>query len=310
MSMRRRAQKKRIGLALGGGGARGWAHIGVIKTLLEAGVKIECVAGASMGALVGAAFAAGRLETLEQVAVQLDWKRVLYYFLEWSFPRAGLVDGRRVMEFLAEQIGPLTFDRLALPFIAVATDLYTGQEAPLDRGNVLEAVRASIAIPGLFTPAIVGDRTLVDGGLTNPIPVSAARRLGANYVIAVDIVRAPTPPATSPPKAPRYRLQRPTSEIAGRLFDALESLRSGGKPARDRFARPRRAELPNLFEVFGNSARIVQRQIADMRLEKDPPEVLIEPAVQDINTMDFHRAAEAITAGADAARRLLQRSRL
>lgn len=293
----------RAGLALGGGGARGWAHIGVIEALQAAGIAITCVAGTSMGALVGAAFAAGRLEDLKQVALGLDWKRALGYFAELSLPSSGLIDGRRIQQFLRQYIGVRSIESLPLPFAAVATDIETGREVVLREGNLVEAVRASIAIPGLISAVARPDAVLVDGGLVNPIPVNVARMLGAEWVVAVDVVRAPLPMRGRSEQAratpTRRRWRRPSSAVAGAIFDAVHVRWADVERKRADYARTRHS-TPGLMEVFGNSARIVQRQIADMRLEREPPDLLIQPDVQSIHTMDFHRAAEAIEAGARA----------
>ncbi len=296
-------QFPRVGLALGGGGARGWAHIGVIEALEAAGISIACVAGTSMGALVGAAYAAGRLKELKQVALELDWRRALSYFAELSLPGSGLIDGRKVQQFLGRQIGARAIESLPIPFAAVATDIETGREVVLRSGNIVEAVRASIAIPGLFSAVIRRDAVLVDGGLVNPIPVNVARMLGADLVVAVDVVRAPLPVRARREEArkaaPHRAWKRPSSEFAGRLFDAINARLAGFEQKRAAILRAR-SSAPGLMEVFGNSARIVQRQIADMRLDREPADVLIQPDVQQIQTMDFHRAAEAISAGARA----------
>ncbi len=177
---------EKIGLVLGSGSARGWAHIGVLQALEELAIRIDCVAGSSIGALVGAVYASRGIEQLKEVVVHLD-RRQLLSLLDVGLRHAGLIDGKRVADELREQIRQPEIQGLNLPFRAVATDLNTGEEVVLDRGDVIEAVRASISIPGVFTPVARGDRLLVDGGLTNPVPVSLARALGADFVIAVDV---------------------------------------------------------------------------------------------------------------------------
>ena len=184
---------RRVGVALGGGGARGWAHIGVLRALEERGLDITCVAGTSIGALVGGVYASGQLDRLERLALSLDWRRVMYYFLEFSLPRSGLVDGQRIVETLEDHVSALTVDGLPMPYAAVATDIYSGQEVRLDGGNLVQAIRASIAIPGMFTPVERDGKVLADGGLSNPLPVNVVRDLGAEVVIAVDIT-AGNPP--------------------------------------------------------------------------------------------------------------------
>ena len=184
---------KRVGLALGSGGARGWAHLGVLQALKEKGVRIDMVAGTSMGALVGAFLAAAREDVLRDLATHLDWKGLRRFFWEISLSRSGLTDGRKLLEETRNLLGVAEFRDLKLPFRAVATDLNTGGEVALNSGDLLEALRASISIPGVFSPVWVGRRLLVDGGLVNPVPVNAARAMGADTVIAVDVSQAIEP---------------------------------------------------------------------------------------------------------------------
>ena len=184
---------KRVGLALGSGGARGWAHLGVLQALREKGIQVDCVAGTSMGAVVGAFLAAGRVDALLDLALHLDWKRLRQFFWEVSLSRSGLTDGRRLLEETQNLLGMREFRELNLPFRCVATDLNTGSEVILGSGNLLEALRASISIPGVFSPVWVGKRLLVDGGLVNPVPVNVVREMGAQIVIAVDVSQGIVP---------------------------------------------------------------------------------------------------------------------
>ncbi len=177
---------QRVGLVLGSGSARGWAHIGVLQACEELAIRIDCVAGTSIGALVGAVYASRGIEQLKEIVLHLD-KRQLLSLLDVGLRHAGLIDGKRVADGLRERIYQPLIEQLNLPYRAVATDLNTGDEIVLDRGDIIEAVRASISIPGVFTPVVRDDRILVDGGLTNPVPVSLARALGADFVIAVDV---------------------------------------------------------------------------------------------------------------------------
>jgi NTE family protein len=300
----------RIGLALGGGGARGWAHIGVIRALQESGAQIACVAGTSMGALVGAAFAAGQLDALEASARQVNWKEVLYHFFEVTLPRSGLIDGRKVVSFVRRHVPTSRIEELRLPFAAVATDLETGEEVILWRGDVLEAVRSSLSIPGIFTPARWDGRTLVDGGLVNPVPVSAARALGAEFIVAVDVRPA--------------RLVAARRRRAGRSVSLSESWKHIPmphlvKPFIKRVAQldakvlkhirrwqDQRGDL-TIFDVLGNAIAVMQAQITDMRLRIDRPDLVVHPEM-DFGLMEFHRAAEAIEIGYRAAMRALKES--
>ena len=189
----RRWKNKRVGLALGSGGARGWAHLGVLRALRERGVRVDCVAGTSMGAIVGAFLAAGQEGVLADLASNIDWKRLRQFFWEISLSRSGLTDGRRLAEETERLLGREEFRELELPFRAVATDLDTGEEVVLSEGNLVHALRASISIPGLFSPVRLGGRLLVDGGLVNPVPVNVARGMGAQIVVAVDVARDVAP---------------------------------------------------------------------------------------------------------------------
>ena len=182
------AKRPKIGLALGGGGPRGLAHIGVLKVIEENGIPIDCVAGASMGALIGAVYAAGvETERLEEIALNMDLKQTAL-MLAPTIARSGLIEGGRVREFIKSFVGDANIEELKIPFAAVATDINTGEEMVIDRGSVAEAVRASISVPGIFTPVRLGERFLVDGGLVNPVPISVVREMGAEAVMAVNVM--------------------------------------------------------------------------------------------------------------------------
>ena len=177
---------RRIGLALGGGAARGFAHIGVIRTLVAKGFKPDIIAGTSIGAVVGGCYAAGKLDEFEEWARSLTRRGVLGY-LDVSLGGSGLISGGRLAEQLTEAVGDVTIEDLPLRFAAIATEIGTGHEIWLTRGRLADALRASYALPGIFPPVQVGERWLVDGALVNPVPVSAARALGARLVIAVNV---------------------------------------------------------------------------------------------------------------------------
>src|SRR2546426_11119308 len=209
--MRRRPK---IGFVLGAGSARGWAHIGVLRALTEAGIKPDLIAGCSVGAFVRAAFSAGRLDQLETWALALDWKRVLK-LADFGL-RGGLIKGERVNEVFREQFVECEFSELPIPFAAVATDLHSGQEIWLREGKVSVAIGASIAVPGLFRPVPYDDRYLVDGSVVNPIPISLCRAMGADIVLAVDLPSAPLrrhagddDPAPTPPRPPGFTSRVP-----------------------------------------------------------------------------------------------------
>jgi len=278
----------RIGLALGGGGAAALSYGGVLEELAEAGIRFDCVAGTSCGAIVGAALAADRLGELHHVMTSLTRGRVFTLF-DPTWGRGGLIDGRRAMEMLTPVIGT-DIEKLPIPFAAVATDLDTGDEVVLDRGSVIEAVRASIAIPGVFRPRTIGSRVLVDGGLVNPIPVSVARSMGCDFVLAVSILR----------------LRGVIEGDAESTLSANELAPASGDGADPLgvIAAGRRCE-PSLMDVLAKGSAVVQSHIAAARLRDDPPDMFISPRSEHIGIFELMRCAEAIELGREAAKAAL-----
>ena len=198
---------RRLGIALGCGSARGWAHIGVLRALTEIGLRPTVVAGASVGALVGAAFANGRLDALQQWVAALT-QRDVWRLMDATFRGGGIMTGNRLMQAIAASVGDTPVEQLPIPFGAVATDLYTGEEIWLREGPMMQVVRASSGLPGLFAPASHNGRWLVDGGVVNPLPVSMCRAMGAEAVIAVDLSRSVTRAGPSVHRSPAPRSRR------------------------------------------------------------------------------------------------------
>ncbi len=282
----------KLGLALGSGSARGWAHIGVIHALAERGLRPAVIAGASAGALVSAAYASGQLRTLE------DWVCALTQMDVWrlvdaTFLGGGVMSGNRLMSTLSELIGDTDIEDLPVAFGAVATDLYTGEEIWLRAGPMMQAVRASSGLPGLFTPTWHQDRWLIDGGVVNPVPISLCRALGADIVIAVDLSRSVTRPAMRPDveEAPPA-VQGVTSSEGSAILKKWSGLVDGLVES----FRSKRNE-PGLFEVMTSSVNIMQDRITRSRLALDPAELVLHPDLDGFQLMDFHRAREAIVAG-------------
>ncbi|MBW2068901.1 MAG: patatin-like phospholipase family protein [Deltaproteobacteria bacterium] len=295
----------KLGLALGSGSARGWAHIGVIRALIEAGIRIDYVAGTSIGALVGAIYASGNIESLEEIVLQLDWKQIAS-FLDVVFPKSGLIDGNRISEFIRIHVGAKNIEDLPLPFCAVSTDLATGNEVVIKDGDIIEAVRASISVPGIFTPVRKGDMILIDGSLVNPVPVSVVREMGADLVIAVDLnhdivekkgiskTRIPNSGALASGIGTSQRLTK-RSKILDALNKRLETL---NLPALAHIRQwMSRDPMPNIFEVIISSINIMQAQITATRLKTDRPDVLIQPHLGHIRFLEFNRAREVIAEG-------------
>lgn len=298
-------QTTRIGLALGSGAARGWAHIGVIDALLEAGIVPDIVCGTSMGALVGGAYASGNLKALTDWALAAD-RRVVASMVDIGLMAGGLVDGARIVELLTSLGMSGEIADLQPIFAAVATDLTTGREIWLQSGSLNTAIRASISLPGIFRPSLLDGRWLVDGGLVNPVPVSLCRALGADFVIAVNLNedllgrRLVVEETGDKPAAPKEEFDTP--------WDWLASVPVGLRQqamalAPKLFGQPSAA--PGYFDVLANSLNIMQDHITRSRLAGDPPHVQIMPRVINISPMEFHRAAEAIAEGRAATERIL-----
>lgn len=282
-----------LGFALGSGSARGWAHIGILRALAERGFVPDVIAGASVGALVGAASAAGRLDALEQWVCALT-QRDVWRLVDTTFRGGGVMSGNRLMEAIGTQIGDAPIESLPIRFGAVATDLYTGEEVWLRDGPYMAAVRASSGVPGLFAPTWHTSRWLIDGGVVNPVPVSMCRALGADVVIAVDLSRSVTnvtkraqdgsPPADAPEPAATEEGTAILKKWSGLVDGLVESFRS------------KRTE-PGLLEVMGSSVNIMQDRITRSRLAIDPADLVLRPDLADFQLMDFHRASEAIEIG-------------
>lgn len=293
-----------IGLALGSGGGRGLAHLGVLQYLGEIGVRPAFIAGTSAGSIVGAACACGRARELAAIAENADWRFLASVFGEVGVHRSGLFTGRNVEKFLRSLLPVSTIEELDIPFSAIATDYRRTKEVVIDHGDLVEAIRASISIPGVFTPVRHAGRYLVDGALVNPVPVSTVRKMGAKVVIGVDVNLVhgrgvQDPPAihgARPFDRSLRRLRQRFDEIAAfnpRAAAALES-------ARELLAQYK--DAPTLVEVLLQTARIAENQMTQARLSADPPDILVQPAVGDIATLDFTNARACIRAGYEAAR--------
>jgi len=294
--------KTKIGLALGGGAARGWAHIGVIRALAEAGIKPDIIVGTSIGAVVGAYYAGGHLESLEQFARSLTRRRVFGY-LDFNFAGTGLINGQRLCDQLEQHLGHLRIEELNPRFTAVATEIGTGHEIWLSRGEVVNAVRASYALPGIFRPIKINGRWLFDGALVNPIPVSVCRAHGARYVIAVNLNFDVCGRGTIDPHfeaSAAAELEEPEAmPILGKNGTAVRRLLQ-----RQIFGKGESA--PGISTVMMDAFNIVQDRIARSRLAGDPPDAMINLRLGDVGLFDFHRADELIASGEAATKRHLQ----
>jgi len=294
-----------IGLALGGGAARGWAHIGVIKSLIANGIVPDVIAGTSMGALVGGVWAAGKLDQLEVWSRGINKRRILS-LMDFRLGGAGLIAGGRLADLLARNLGSTTIEELPVRYAAIATEIGSGHEIWLTQGNLSESMRASYALPGIFSPVKVAGRWLMDGALVNPIPVSAARALGARVVIAVNL------------NADAFG--RGTVIQNNDVEEEMETVPVAIATDRGRFGSMFRVDRLIRRQFFGEATHngprgissvmidafnITQDRIARSRLAGDPPDVMISPKLGNIGLFEFHTAERAIQLGEEATERAM-----
>lgn len=299
----------KFGLALGSGAARGLAHIGVLKVLEEAGIHIDIITGTSMGAFIGAMYAAGVPVTqMEKVALELDWLSMAR-LLDPVVPTSGLTDGKKLMAFMAELLPVRDFKDLRHPLAVTATDINTGEAIIIKQGDLLEALRASLAFPGIFSPVRFGQRFLVDGGLCKPIPTDVARSLGAEKIIGVCTIPAVVKqsPETFLPALPgqlktisRWRdfFSARRIEQAFRAAIGQDVEPSGNDPLENQ-------KTPNIFRVCAQSVAIMENVINELHLRQNPQDLIIRPHLEGITLLEFYRAAEIISAGEAATRTAL-----
>ncbi len=294
----------RIGIALGSGSARGWAHIGVLRALANMGVRPGIVAGSSIGALVGAAYAGNHLDAMEHWVSRLTWKDILT-FMDFSLLDGGVLGGEKIMEYALQHMGRIDIQSLPLSFGAVATELKTGREIWLRKGDVLDSVRASIALPGLFAPFKLDGKWLVDGGLVDPVPIALCRAMGAEVVIAVnlngDIVG-------------KHMKERGSGEYSAKKTGELDTWSSISKQLAAGLSERKEAVLsqllgksrntPALFDVVASAINIMQDRITRSRMAGDPPDVLLAPRLSHLGLLEFDQAAIAMKEGRASVERM------
>ena len=300
-------KKKKVGLVLGSGGAKGLSHIGVIKFLEEMNVKIDFITGSSIGALIGGAYASGlSIKEIENIALETDLTSTAKLFSP-GFGKSGLVTGTKVQEFLTSKLGNKNIEDLKIPFTAVATDIITGEEIHFNKGDLVEAIRASISIPIVFQPVIWNNIVLVDGGLVNPVPINVAREMGADYIIAVNLMSSKNKPESKPDKKfdNKIDLEKPL-EIIPVLQRKLEDLIIDHKWIRNFIKHKEKEDLPGMKKILNRSVQIAQEKLIELSVELYKPDVLIEPEVGNINVFDFYKAEEIIEEGYKTAKEVLK----
>jgi NTE family protein len=293
--------RKTVGLVLGSGSSRGWAHIGAIEALEEAKIPIDYIVGCSVGSYVGSIYASGSLKSLKEFVLKMNGKKIFSYF-DVVFPRSGVLNGtRRLKELYSMHTDAADFSDLKIPLLMVATDLTTGKKVVLKSGSVLEALRATMSVPGLFAPVKVKDRWLVDGGLVDPVPVGVARALEADVVVAVDLnggiisrrrkMRSSRRGAKKAGNPQSYK-----SELVQKLLDYYET--AGFTFAEKISERLRReSSTPDIIETVMTSINIMQERITRINLAVEPPDVLIQPHLAHLKMLDFDQVEHTIEEG-------------
>ena len=314
---------KRVALALGSGGARGYAHIGVINELRSCGYEIVGIAGSSMGALVGGVYAAGSLDEFTEWAQTLT-QRTMLRLLDPSISAAGVLRAGKILDAVRDMLGDATIENLPIPYTAVATDLIAGKSVWLQRGPVDDAIRASIAIPGIVAPHLLDGRLLADGGILDPLPMAPIAAVNADLTIAVSLsgtdtdlrVDETTGLELTPTRERLNRLLRSTSalletptarSVLSRFGNAVESASAAEEYDAEEY-EPGDTPMPKLgsFAVMNRTIEISQAALARHQLAAYPPDLLIEIPRTTCRSLDFHRADEVIGVGRDLAARALE----
>ncbi len=293
--------KPKIGIALGGGAARGWSHIGVLQALAEVGLSPDIVVGTSIGSVVGGCYVSGKLDELEIFARGLTRRRV-FGLLDFNFAGSGLISGQRLSEELNDHLKHVQIESLNNKFVAVATELKTGHEIWLSKGPLVPAMHASYALPGIFRPVRINNRWLIDGALVNPIPVSVCRALGARIVIAVNLnwdffgkgTVVPDQDAFEEDVIPEAENKPPAGN--GRAAHNLLRRQFFGQGG----------DTPGISSVMMDAFNIIQDRIARSRLAGDPPDIMVMPILEEIGLFDFHMADKAIANGKQATEKILE----
>ncbi len=295
-----------MGIALGGGGAKGFAHIGVLKVLAQSGIEFDVVSGTSIGALVGAAYAAGGLEKLEEISTKITLKDIPL-LLGPTWPRQGLFSGRKVLKLLNDIIEVENIEDLKKPFAAVCVDLRNEEIVTFTAGNLHQAIRASIAIPAVFTPVVFEGKFLVDGGVLEPVPVQAARSLGADFIVAVDLLtssRLQTMDIETQRILKEELWPSGTSPILN-YFRSIWEKKSVGE--RNDSKEKARLQEPGIIDILQRTSVVTQKSLTQYRLKEYPPDFIIRPPVSRVGILDFHRGNFTIKIGEEAAKTALPR---
>jgi NTE family protein len=309
------SSRKTVSLVLGSGSSRGWAHIGAIEALEGGHIPIDSIVGCSIGSYVGAIYAAGGIQSLKEFVLRMDGKKVFSYF-DIVLPRSGLLNGtKKLRELYSMHTNARDFAELQVPVMMVATDLETGAKVVLNSGSIMEALRATMSIPGIFAPARVKNRWLVDGGLVDPVPVDVARATGAEVVIAVNLAsrivsrkkwtNPAKPVRLKPPGHQENKDEEQKSELIRKLAEFYTASESSLKH-KIREILKKESAVPDIMEAVTNSINIMQDQITRINLAVSPPDILIQPRLGGLKMFDFDHVEHTIEEGYIAVREKME----
>ncbi|MEE4165277.1 MAG: patatin-like phospholipase family protein [Desulfocapsaceae bacterium] len=303
------SSRKTVGLVLGCGASRGWAHIGVIEALEEANIPIDLIAGCSVGGYVGALYASRSLSNLKAFLLRMDGQKIFSYF-DVVFPRSGLLNGsRRVRELFSMHTDARTFADLDIPVVMVATDLERGRKAVIKSGSIIEALRATMSYPGLFAPVQLKGRWLVDGGLVDPVPVGIARAMGAEVIIAVDLnsriasrsrellLPVDDDIATAITALPAEEEPSERNELMRKMAEFYEGVESSLRLKTSELLHRDAVVAPDIIETVMTSISIMQERITRINLAVDQPDILVQPRLGELKMMNFDQVEHCIQEG-------------
>ncbi len=297
-------KKPLLGVALGGGVAKGWSHIGVLNVLCKAGLRPDIVVGTSIGSVVGGCYAAGKLDELEEWVSELTVRKVFRY-LDFNLKGQGFLGGAKLQKLLAGRLDDITINQLDKKFVAVATECGTGREIWLDKGKLVKAMSASYALPGIFKPVNFNGNHLMDGALVNPVPVSVCRALGANMVIAVNLNNNIFQKGGFIPDADFLGEDSGADIVAESEKQDRRRDHSALRLLHRQLVERKNGDTPGFSSALLDAFNITQDRIARARLAGDPPDLMISPHLEGVGLFDFHKGREAIKRGEEAAERAL-----
>ncbi|MCK4799220.1 MAG: patatin-like phospholipase family protein [Spirochaetes bacterium] len=305
-------RKLKIGLALGSGSARGLAHIGVLKVLKKEGIPIDLIVGTSMGALVGGIYASGvSPEEIENIALGLDWKK-LGGLIDFVIPVSGFINGLKIKELITTLIKKDKLENLEIPFLTISTDIKTGEEVIINQGSLVEAIRASISIPGIFSPVKYENRFLIDGGLSNPVPIDVAKKMGMDVVIAINVIAEPGVEKKEDKNIfsekinDGFQFIQQNSLIKKIKDSKIKDILTKIFPNKNnvKFSNQSKDEkkelMPNIISVMAQTFKIAEEKIVKLSLKGQKDAIIIQPDVWNTNFFDFTNASQCILAGEEA----------